>query len=407
MADWIEMPEREFGRQVERVEKDELFRKLYFGAPGLPSAIRRRRWPGGRLSSSFYEVDESRAASGERVEIADRPDARKDVIALIQKMGRRNFEKYFLRAEEAAPLPEIAKRIGLSDAEILKVHDLLLEIGAEAKFFGAPRASEAAPGKTCIAQLTRQDEKIAFEFIAPYWARGLYEVHRDALESWKSSGALGGEERRRLRHLLKRLETLNLRQSTVFRILESLATIQADFLRTRRDQDMRPVSLRLLARRLNLSPSTVSRALSHRTVRLPWGAEVPMIALVPGQRRVLKQILRRWITQSPQATDAELARRFKVERGIFISRRTVNAVRHVLAAEAQESIRASGSRAEGFRALQDDASGTSARRTSRPSSAEKATCRASGEHSISPSHWNGPTARAPTTTKSPVGRRSL
>ena len=51
---------------------------------------------------------------------------------------------------------------------------------------------------------------------------------------------------------------------------------------------MRPVSLRLLARRLQLSPSTVSRALSHRTIRLPWGAEVPMIAMVPGQRRVLQ-----------------------------------------------------------------------------------------------------------------------
>jgi AraC-like DNA-binding protein len=337
MADWIEMPEKEFARQVERVEKDELFRKLYFGVPGLPSAIRRRRWPGGRLSSSFYDFDESRVTSGERVEVEGRLDAQRDVLKLIQRMGRPAFERYFLHADEVVTLPEIAKRTGLSEAEINKVHNLLLEIGAEAEFAGAPKVAASAQGATCLAHLSKSGDKITFDFVAPYWARGLYQVRYDDLESWKSSGTLSGDERRRLRHLLKRLETLNLRQSTVFRILESFATIQSDYLRTRSEPDLRPVSLRLLARRLQLSPSTVSRALAHRTVRMPWGAEVPMIAMVPGQRRVLKKILVGWLRETPAATDAVFARRFKVERGISVSRRTVNAVRHALVAEGESA----------------------------------------------------------------------
>ncbi len=337
MADWIEMPEKEFARQVERVEKDGLFRKLYDGAPGLPSVIRRRRWPGGRLSSSFYEVDDSRTAGpGARVDVEGRLDARRDVLALIKRMGQTAFERFFLHAEDPVTLPEIARRTGLSEAEIARVHDLLLEIGAEAEFAGPPKEPDAARGTTCLAQLAKSGDAIVIEFVAPYWARGLYQVRYDDLESWKTSGQLDGDERRRLRHLLKRLETLNLRQSTIFRILESFAKIQADYLRTRRDEDMRPVSLRLLARRLDLSPSTVSRALSHRSVRLPWGVEVPMIALVPGQRRVLKDVMTRWLTESPAATDAEFARRFKIERGIAVSRRTVNAVRHALADAKKE-----------------------------------------------------------------------
>jgi len=332
MADWIEMPEREFARQVEKVEKDPLFRKLYFGASGMPSAIRRRRWPGGRLSSSFYDVDESRVASGERVDVEGKLDARQDVMPLIKRMGQAAFERYFLHADEAVPLPEIAKRTGLSDDEIRRVHDLLLEIGAQAEFAGAPKTAPSARGSTCLARLTGETGKAAFEFLAPYWARGLYQVRYDDLESWKSSGELSGDERRRLRHLLKRLETLNLRQSTIFRILESFAVVQADFLRTRKPEDLRPVSLRLLARRLQLSPSTVSRALTHRTVRLPWGPEAPMIAFVPGQRHVLKDILRLWIAANPALTDAALAQRLKKERGIDVSRRTVNAVRHALLA---------------------------------------------------------------------------
>ena len=337
MADWIEMPEREFAREVEKVEKDPLFRKLYFGAPGLPSAIRRLRWPGAKLAAGFYDLDASRLASGERVDVEGRLDARADVMPLIRRMGQQAFERYFLHAEEAVTLPEIARRTGLTEAEVGRVHELLLEIGAQAEFAGPAEPAAAVKGSTCLARLTGDGEgKPAFEFVAPYWARGRYQVRYDDLESWKASGTLDGAERKRLRHLLKKLETLNLRQSTIFRILESSAKIQAGFLRSRRAEDMRPVSLRLLARRLQLAPSTVSRALAKRTIKLPWGAEVPMIALVPGQRHVLKDVLRLWLSDGRQATDLELARRLKKERGIDVSRRTVNAVRHALAEEAAE-----------------------------------------------------------------------
>lgn len=330
MADWIEMPERVFAREVETVEKDPLFRKLYHGTAALPAVIRRQRWPRAKLSAGFYEMDDARIAAGERVDVEGKLDARQDVLPLIKRMGQASFERYFLRAEEDVTLPEIALRTGLSESEVSRVHDLLLEIGAQAEFAGAPQAAPAEKGTVCLARLTLEAGKPSFEFMAPYWARGLYQLRYDDLESWKSSGELDGEERRRLRHLLKKLETLNLRQSTIFRILEAVGNIQAGYLRTRRPEDVRPVSLRLLARRLQLAPSTVSRAMAKRRLRLPWGEELPMIGLVPGQRHVLKDILGLWLKDDPGQTDAALARRLKKERGIDVSRRTVNAVRHAL-----------------------------------------------------------------------------
>src|ERR1039458_4784911 len=65
MADWIQMPEREFAHEVEKLEKDPLFQKLYFGDGRIPGAVRRQRWPGGKLAGSFYEIDE-RTAAGAR-----------------------------------------------------------------------------------------------------------------------------------------------------------------------------------------------------------------------------------------------------------------------------------------------------------------------------------------------------
>ena len=68
MADWIQMAEPDFAREVEKLEKDPLFQKLYFGDASIPGAVRRQRWPGGRLSGSFYEIDERTATGGgERV----------------------------------------------------------------------------------------------------------------------------------------------------------------------------------------------------------------------------------------------------------------------------------------------------------------------------------------------------
>jgi len=162
-----------------------------------------------------------------------------------------------------------------------------------------------------------------FAFLAAF-------LRYDLLEDWKRSGRLSGQDLRKLPHLLKRLETVNLRQNTMFRVLESLTKLQAEFLGSRSEESKRPISLRMLAHRLDLAPSTVSRALSGRSVLLPWGKEIPLIELLPGRRRILREVLSRWLEENLRVTDSSLAERLRQERGIRVSRRTVNAVRNEL-----------------------------------------------------------------------------
>lgn len=330
MAEWIEMPEREFAAEVERIEKDPLFRKLYFGAERQPGVIRRQRWPQGRFSGGFYEFNERTLAGGERVKVEEKLGEKARLLPVIRRMGREAFERYFLYASEPLPLSEIARRTGITEDEARAVNDLLLEIGAEAEFAAPPGRCLAGGSYACLARLSVESGEPAFEFFSPYWARGLYQIRYDLLEDWKSGGRLAGTELKRLPHLLKRMETVNLRQNTVFRILESLAKLHKEFLGSRREDLKRPISLRALARRLDLAPSTVSRAASGRSVKLPWGQEVPLIALLPGRRRILREVLSRWLSGEPRVTDAALAERLREEHGIRISRRTVNAVRHEL-----------------------------------------------------------------------------
>ena len=332
MADWIEMPEREFAHEVEKLEKDPLFQKLYFGDERIPGAVRRQRWPGGKLAGSFYEIDERTAAgAGERVGVEEFAEERGPALAAIKRMGQKDFERYFLHGEDSLTLEEIGRRTNLPPAEVLSIHELVVELGARAEFEGKVLAPSAAPGRAaaCLARISLKDGAPVFEFFAPYWARGLYQIRFDLLENWKSGG-LTPEERRHLPGLLKRLETVNLRQSTLFRLLETIARLQADYLRNERPEDVRPISLRQLAKRLDLAPSTVSRAFSRRSVRLPSDRELPLIAFVPGRRSVLRELLGQWLAADAAVPDAALAARLKTERGIAVSRRTVNAVRHEL-----------------------------------------------------------------------------
>lgn len=329
MADWIEMPEREFATEIARLEKDPLFQKLFFGETEHRSAIRRQRWPRGALSGSFYEVNESVVAGGERVKVEEILGEKGKVLGLIRKMGREAFERYFVHADEPLTLAEIGKRTGLAEEDVRAIHEVLLEIGAQEEFQG-PLKSESGRAYACLARLTLEDGAApSFEFLTPHWARGLYQVRYDLLEDWKRQ-SLSPDERRKLPRLLKRIETLNLRQNTLYRILESVSGLQADFLGCGDTARRRPISLRQLAHRLSLAPSTVSRALSGRSVRMPWGQEMPLIELVPGRRRVVKELVGRWLEAGVKATDAELAGRLKEEHAIRVSRRTVNAVRHSL-----------------------------------------------------------------------------
>lgn len=332
MADWIEMPEREFAHEIEKLEKDPLFQKLYFGDGRIPGALRRQRWQGSKLAGSFYEIDERTAAGGgERVGVEQFSEERGAALAAIKRMGQEKFERYFLHGEDALTLDEIGRRTNLASADVRRIHEFVVELGARAEFEGKVSTPSASPERqaVCLARVSLEGGSPAFEFYSPYWARGLYQVRFDLLEKWKSGG-LTPEERKHLPGLLKRLETVNLRQSTLFRLMETIARLQSDYLMHERAEDIRPISLRQLAKRLDLAPSTVSRAFSRRSLRLSSERELPLIAFVPGRRNVLRELLGQWLAVDASVTDAKLAARLKSERGIAISRRTVNAVRHEL-----------------------------------------------------------------------------
>jgi len=334
---WIALKEPQVAREAKEIESDPLFRRLMYGGEGERPILRRRRWPASKIHPGFYELKDEIAPAPGSSSIQDILHKRRTLLRLIRRMGQANFERYFLYGLDAVPLQEICRRLGLSLNQGEDVLSLVLEVGARSEFFRpAPASRLAGLRYHRIARIEmdpRDPENLFFQFVAPHWARGRYELDYEELEKWRRAQSLRPAQRRRLRRLLNRIELLNMRQDTLFQILSRITTTQSAFLRSRMEHRRRPLSLRELARRIGVAPSTVSRAVGARSVELPWGQEVPLKDLLSGQRMVILSLLARWNQAGeigPRTTDEQLMRRLAEEAGIAVSRRTVNECRRKL-----------------------------------------------------------------------------
>lgn len=341
-AKWLSLSEPEVVKEIAEVENDPLFKDLMYGANELPPLMHRRRWPASGLSGGFYELNEQViGGGGGGGDVSDILERRADLIVLIRRIGVEAFERCFLYGEEGKSLETTCRELGLPVAEGRRILDLVLEVGARSEFF----RPSAEPGQAgiryhCIAAIDqdrRDPEHLSFRFMSPHWARGRYVVLYDKLEEWKKRRNLSAEDKRGLRKLLKHVELINMRQDTLFQILSRVTTEQSAYLRSRDGTRLRPLSLRELARRIGVAPSTVSRAAANRSVVLPWGEEAPLKGLLTGQRYVLLSILADWVEKGRVkrgVTDEELMARLAKEAGITVSRRTVNEVRRKVVAPA-------------------------------------------------------------------------
>ncbi len=344
-AKWLSMSEPEVAREASDIEGDPLFRELVYGDQGRSPLVKRRRWPAAELHQGFYELKEELAAGDGSGDIHDLIEKHEDLVGCIRKIGQVNFERYFLVGDTDESFESVCEIVGVKQDVGRKILDLVLEIGARSEFFRPGRVPETAGVRySCIAEIERdprETDGLFFRFFAPHWARGRYEIQYDRLEDWKKHRDLTVGERRDLRKLLKRIEMLNMRQDTLFQILSRSSTEQSVFLRSRRRERLRPLSLRELARRIGVAPSTVSRAISRRSVVLPWGEEVPLKYLLTGQREVLLEILKEWRRTGimrPGITDESLMVRLAEEAGITVSRRTVNECRRKLTSVSEEVV---------------------------------------------------------------------
>jgi hypothetical protein len=335
----MSLPEDSFGQLVLSVERNPLFRRFFLTDDPGKKLFSYQRYPRTGLTSGFLELrDEASPASGD-ADIQSLLEEKKDLIALCQRIGRSNFETYFLYAERSASPETIARACGLTVDESKRLLDLTTEIGIRAEFFSSPSTSpENYSAFSRIAHIEKDGEGFSIRYTSLRYGRGRYAIHYDKLDALKKDPSITPADRQALAKLVQSMELVNARRSTMNQILEAVLNHQKVFLATGKDENLKDFTQDRLAAQLGLHPSTVSRAISAKAILAPWNQELPLKDFlgrgsIHGVLAHLARILETEETlfragQIPEPfRDPEIAARLKKEKGITLAVRTISKYR--------------------------------------------------------------------------------
>lgn len=330
----LQMSERDIAELVKQVEADPLFQKLLYAPTPSWKVLRFQPHPRTRLAGSFYEMNEETLPSGARPEAGVVLSEGREALALIRKIGQENFERYFLKADTDMDRPALAAALGLNEPDIQKIRDFMLSYSIQAEFFDAPPRGPGAQRVVRLATLALNAAgEPEFEFRSPLLARGRYDIQYERLQSLLKGPQLAPQERRHLRAFVRRLELINWRQNTLYRILDFLCHAQRRFLASREPTHKSPLTQRSLARHLAVAPSTINRAIQGRSVVLPWREEVLLEDLFCTRKSLCVDVLESLAAEDADfagRTDEQLQARLKERLGLPVPRRTVNSYRRLL-----------------------------------------------------------------------------
>ena len=326
-ADLLEMPEKEFTRLITEIERGLLFQRLY----RKEKLIRYQRFPRTDMSSSFYQLKEEMIADKGSVDIESLLVNKEYVVGQIQNLGLEKFRRYFLFPEAGLAEEEIAIECDLTVSEVRKINSLIDEFSILNEFYHPSAFSSEGIHYTKIASVERGEEGFLIGFFSASFARGRYVIDYERFENLRAEAAFTEAVAKEARQFFRRLELINSRKYTIGQILQGIIEKQALYLESGDLRALLPSSQKELAKKIGLAPSSISRAISGKSIDTPWGEEVPLKYFFPRPRRFRKELLRRLLeTEKGLTSDEEIRARLQEKFGMAISRRLVTNLRKEL-----------------------------------------------------------------------------
>jgi len=324
----LEMPEEEFQRLIAEVEKSPLFHRLCH----QEGIIRYQRFPRTDLSPYFCELKEELVADKGSLDLEELLQEREEVVEAIRGLGVERFKRYFLYPEPGVTVGDVARECDLEPWEVERINELVDKFSIMSEFFhpselGSPKGIHYSR----IASVERGPEGFVIGYFAPSLARGGYAIDYERFEKLAGDGFFSGIEARKIRQLLRRLELINSRKDTVYRILLHVVEKQALYLESGDSRALLPFTQKELAQRIAVAPSPVSRAIRGKSVDTPWGEEKPLKDFFPRPRRFKRELVRQILeAEEVPISDERVRGKLEEEFGVSLSRRTVSSLRKEL-----------------------------------------------------------------------------
>jgi hypothetical protein len=310
LAQLMEMPESALEDLARRIEARPLFKELSSAGVLVAAEFSSARFAARRFAGYGLRL----SGSG----LPELVDGNCDLVRLMQGMGQERFEEWFL-GEKAFSDEERALNCGISVEDARR----LREFADRAFIQGEFETSAPAPEKvfSAVAGIEIEGDKPVLAFFHREIWKKRYRVDQGLLAQYVS--ALPAAEAGKVKNLLRRLEVVEQRKTTLYRLLEELLKTQAEYLRSGEPERRRPLMQRSLAETLEVHPSVLCRLVSNKSVQLPWGMEAPLAVFFPCAKEINRERLYELARANPGWKDEELATELERTHGVKLSRRSV------------------------------------------------------------------------------------
>jgi len=323
LARLMEMPEGEFADLARRLESSPLFHQL--SAAGV---VAFSSSPAARLASRRFSGYGLRMSGSGLPELMD---GRCDLARLMRFLGQERFAEWFL-GDKPVSDEERARGCGITVEEARKLRDLMDRAFIRGEFEGpAPAAPEKVFSAVAGVQLNGERPILSF-FHRDIWKRR-YRVDQERLDTYLLTTSPAGAAR--ARHLLSRLQIMEQRKTTLYRLLEEALRVQSEYLVSGDPSRRKPLSQKEMAGLLGRDPSVINRLISNKSVQMPWGLEAPLAVFFPSAKDVYREKFCALVEANPGLIDAELSRKMERVYGVRLSRRSIAQYRKELSLEGR------------------------------------------------------------------------
>jgi RNA polymerase sigma-54 factor len=331
----MELSSQQFEEFIQEIESNPLFKRFMYpkeATQGKEKIISYNRFPRTEIETNFYEFPEAVIKDNSRIDVDSLLEAKKEVVKIIRRLGVDKFKRYFLYNEFDSTIEELAKDCRLSKNECGEIIDFINKIFIQNKYQVSSMISARGINYNKVASIYKKDERgfiISFSNLS--LARGRYKIDFQRFSQLKETETFSKQELRDINKLIRRLNLINLRKSTIFNVLQIIVKKQKAFLKSGKAKDIIPLSQKEVAKELGISASLISRAIKYKSIETPWTEEKPLKYFFPSLKAVRIQILELLLQENlPLDSDEAISQMLKRKYGIYISRRTVSKYRKEL-----------------------------------------------------------------------------
>ena len=243
MSHILSIPDMEFREYLKEIEEDPIFCLLK-----EEKVIKMKGFP---KTGIAMELKEEILPDKRERSIEPLLEENKDAVELIKGIGSEKFKRYFWENEEILSLTEIEERTGLTLFQIKAINSFIdnYEI--------VNLTSHQKEEYNTYTKIASIEDDLTIGFFLRDMVRGVYHIDRERLAILRDRME---EKQKRLTEIIRKLEEVNARKTTIYQIIEGIIEPQQKpsrrpAERRQGSQQNQALRLRLLLRLRSSSPT--------------------------------------------------------------------------------------------------------------------------------------------------------